>query len=285
MRLALLQTSYKPVAGVVLGGEVINLQGATIWNGTPLDLIAAGSSTVKKIATQIEAGKFPEQSRVPVEKAQFKAPIPRPGKIVVIGLNYRDHALETGSPIPEAPIVFAKYPTAVIGQGDTIRTNPAISTAVDYEAELAVVIGREAKDVAASEALDYVFGYTCANDVSARDIPNGGQWMYAKSFDTFAPMGPWIVTADEIADPQDLPIRARLNGNVLQESNTTEMIFPVRELIAYVSRGITLEPGDVILTGTPAGVGVARTPNVWLKPGDTIEVEIEGIGALRNPVA
>ena len=124
-----------------------------------------------------------------------------------------------------------------------------------------------------------------ANDVSARDIPNGGQWMYAKSFDTFAPMGPWIVTADEIADPQDLPIRARLNGNVLQESNTTEMIFPVRELIAYVSRGITLEPGDVILTGTPAGVGVARTPNVWLKPGDTIEVEIEGIGALRNPVA
>lgn len=284
MRLALLQTSYKPVAGVVLGDEVINLQGATIWNGTPLDLIAAGPSTIRKIAAQVEAGNFPEQSRIAIEKAQFKAPIPRPGKIVVIGLNYRDHAIETESPIPETPIVFAKYPTAVIGHGDPIRTNTAISRAVDYEAELAVVIGREAKDVSVADALDHVFGYTCANDVSARDIPNGGQWMYAKSFDTFAPMGPWIVTADEIKDPQDLSIRARLNGQVLQDSKTSEMIFPVAELIAYVSRGITLEPGDVILTGTPAGVGMARTPNVWLTPGDTIEIEIDGIGTLRNPV-
>jgi 2-keto-4-pentenoate hydratase/2-oxohepta-3-ene-1,7-dioic acid hydratase in catechol pathway len=214
----------------------------------------------------------------------LKAPIPRPGKIITIGLNYRDHAAEGGLPAPEAPIVFAKYPSAVVGSGEAIQVRPDISAEVDYEAELVVVIGREAKDVPVEEALGVVFGYACGNDVSARDVPNGDQWMYAKSFDTFAPLGPWIVTADEIPDPQTLTVEARLNGEVMQSGSTKEMIFSVAELIAYVSRGLTLLPGDLIYTGTPAGVGMARTPPVWLKPGDTIEVEIERIGVLRNPV-
>ncbi len=284
MKLALLQTSYKPVAGVVVGDSVVNLQGATIWNGTPLDLIVAGGSTVRKVTEQVAAGNLPAQSMIPLEAAQFKAPIPRPGKVVVIGLNYRDHAAEGGLAAPEQPVVFAKYPTAVIGHGDAIRTRPEISQCVDYEAELAVVVGREAKDVPVGEALNYVFGYMCSTDVSARDIENQGQWMYPKSFDTFAPMGPWIVTADELPDPQALDIVGRLNGREMQRSNTREMIFSVAELIAYVSRGITLLPGDVIMTGTPAGVGMSRTPPVWLKPGDVFEVEIAGIGTLRNPV-
>ncbi len=285
MRLALLQTSYKPVAGVVIGDQIVNLQGATIWNGTPLDLIAAGESTARKVAAAVESGGLPAQAVIPIAGAQFKAPIPRPGKIVVIGLNYRDHAAEGGAEPPDVPIVFAKFPSAVIGHGEAIRTRPEISREVDYEAELAVIIGREARDVPADEALSYVFGYTCGNDVSARDVENGDQWMYGKSFDTFCPLGPWIVTADEIPDPQALGIECRVNGRVLQRSNTREMIFSVAELVAYVTRGLTLYAGDVIMTGTPAGVGFARTPPVWLQPGDTVDVEIERIGVLSNPVA
>jgi 2-keto-4-pentenoate hydratase/2-oxohepta-3-ene-1,7-dioic acid hydratase in catechol pathway len=217
-------------------------------------------------------------------EAYWLAPVPRPGKLICIGLNYRDHAAESKMPIPERPVVFSKFSTAVIAPGEPVIV-PATSEQVDYEAELAVVIGRRAKNVALSEALDYVLGYTAFNDVSARDFQFAdGQWQRGKSCDTFAPMGPFIVTADEIPDPHKLSIKLRLNGQTMQDSNTDQLIFGVPELIAFLSETITLEPGDVIATGTPPGVGFARQPPVFIKPGDEMEVEIENIGTLNNPV-
>ncbi len=209
----------------------------------------------------------------------------RPGKIVAIGLNYQDHAEETGGTAPEKPIVFAKYPNTVVGHGEAIRI-PPITEQVDYEAELAVVIGRPARNVSEGEALDYVFGYTNCNDVSSRDLQfsEGGQWTRSKSIDTFCPLGPYLVTADEVPDPQDLSIRSVVNGEVMQDSTTSNMIFTVAELISFLSTGMTLMPGDVIATGTPAGVGFVRDPKVFLKPGDEVTIEIEGLGTLTNPV-
>jgi 2-keto-4-pentenoate hydratase/2-oxohepta-3-ene-1,7-dioic acid hydratase in catechol pathway len=216
--------------------------------------------------------------------AYWLAPVPRPGKLICIGLNYRDHAAESNMAIPERPVVFSKFSTAVIAPGEPVVT-PETSQQVDYEAELAVVIGRRAKNVSASSALDYVLGYTAFNDVSARDFQFAdGQWQRGKSCDTFAPMGPTIVTADEIPDPHKLAIKLRLNGKTMQDSNTDQLIFGVPELIAFLSETITLEPGDVIATGTPPGVGFARKPPVFLKHGDEMEVEIEKIGTLNNPV-
>ncbi|MBX3282198.1 MAG: fumarylacetoacetate hydrolase family protein [Acidobacteria bacterium] len=218
------------------------------------------------------------------EEIQIEAPVPRPGKIICIGLNYRDHAEESGMAIPSSPIVFSKFSTAVIGPESAIEL-PAESSEVDYEAELAVVVGRRAKGVSSSDAMDYVFGYTNFNDVSARDLQFAdGQWQRGKSCDTFAPMGEFVATRDEIADPHNLRISFRLNGTTLQDSNTRQMIFNIPELIEFVSRSITLEPGDVIATGTPPGVGFARTPKIFLNDGDIAEVEIEGLGILRNPV-
>jgi acylpyruvate hydrolase len=219
------------------------------------------------------------------DEVQILAPVPRPGKLLCIGLNYRDHAKEGGVAVPVSPILFSKFSTAIVGPGDPVLI-PRGSQKVDYEAELAVVMGRRVRRVSFERALDAVLGYTCLNDISARDFQFGdGQWQRGKSCDTFAPMGPCLVTADEIADPQQLPIRLRLNGQVMQESNTREMIFSVARLIAFISENITLEPGDVIATGTPSGVGFARKPPVFLKAGDALEVAIEGIGALANPVA
>lgn len=216
--------------------------------------------------------------------AYWLAPVPRPGKVICIGLNYRDHAAESNMPIPEKPVVFSKFSTAVIAPGEPVVT-PETSQQVDYEAELAVVIGRRAKNVSLSSTLDYVLGYTAFNDVSARDFQFAdGQWQRGKSCDTFAPMGPFIVTADEIPDPHKLSIKLRLNGKTMQDSNTDQLIFGVPELIAFLSETITLEPGDVIATGTPPGVGFARKPPVFLKHGDEMEVEIEKIGILNNPV-
>ena len=216
--------------------------------------------------------------------AYWLAPVPRPGKLICIGLNYRDHAAESNMPIPERPVVFSKFSTAVIGPGEPVVL-PDTSTKVDYEAELAVVIGRRAKKVSASRALDYVLGYTCLNDVSARDFQFAdGQWQRGKSCDTFAPMGPTIVTADAIPDPHKLSIKLVLNGKTMQDSSTDQLIFGVPELIEFLSQTITLEPGDVIATGTPAGVGFARTPPVFLHPGDVMEVIIESVGWLNNPV-
>jgi 2,4-didehydro-3-deoxy-L-rhamnonate hydrolase len=235
----------------------------------------------------IEYGGSPEPGEdvVPLDRARIHAPISRPGKIIAIGLNYEDHAAETGANIPEKPIVFAKYSNTVVGPGDAIRLPPVVKEP-DYEAELAVVIGREAKNVAVEEALDHVFGYMNSNDVSARDLQRseGGQWTRAKSIDTFGPMGPYIVTRDEVPDPQNLSIRCILNDEVMQDGTTSKMIFPVAELISFLSHGTTLEPGDVIMTGTPPGVGMARDPQVWLKAGDEVSIEIEGLGTLTNPV-
>jgi 2-keto-4-pentenoate hydratase/2-oxohepta-3-ene-1,7-dioic acid hydratase in catechol pathway len=210
--------------------------------------------------------------------------IERPGKIICVGLNYHDHAEEQGAKLPEWPLLFAKWPNALIGSGEAIRI-PAISEQVDYEAELGVVIERRVQRVSSDEALQYVRGYVVANDVSARDLQYAdGQWIRGKSLDTFLPVGD-LVAADDVPDPQSLPIRAILNGETMQESNTSRMIFGVADIIAFASQAITLEPGDLILTGTPAGVGAFRTPPVWMKPGDEITIEINGLGSISNPVA
>ena len=222
-----------------------------------------------------------------VEVLKRLAPV-TPPLILCIGLNYRKHAEETGAKIPEYPVVFHKSPAAVQHPGDPIRLPTFLpSDKVDYECELAVVIGRDCKNVRRENALDYVLGYTCGNDVSARDWQKekgGGQWCRAKSFDTFAPLGPCLATPDEIPNPNDLRISTRLNGEVVQSSHTGDMIFDVPTLIAFLSGSTTLPAGTVILTGTPEGVGMARTPPLWLREGDTVEVEIEKIGTLANPV-
>lgn len=214
----------------------------------------------------------------------LQAPVPRPGKIICIGLNYRNHAIESGMEIPSSPIIFSKFVTSVTAPGEPIVI-PEGSEKVDYEAELAVVIGRRAKNVSSADAMRYVFGYTNFNDVSARDFQFAdGQWQRGKSCDTFAPFGEFVTTADEIPDPHDLRIRFRLDGETLQDSSTSELIFRIPELIEFLSRSITLEPGDIIATGTPPGVGFARKPPVFMKDGDVAAVEIEGLGVLSNPV-
>jgi 2-keto-4-pentenoate hydratase/2-oxohepta-3-ene-1,7-dioic acid hydratase in catechol pathway len=221
---------------------------------------------------------------VPRRDPYWFAPVPRPGKLICIGLNYRDHAAESRMPIPEKPVVFSKFSTAVIAPGEPVVL-PSTSQQVDYEAELAVVIGRRAKHVSADRAYDYVLGYTAFNDVTARDFQfSDGQWQRGKSCDTFAPMGQTIVTTDTITDPHKLSIKLVLNGQTMQDSNTDQLIFGVPALIEFLSASITLEPGDVIATGTPPGVGFARNPPVFLKPGDEMEVLIEGMGGLGNPV-
>ena len=217
-------------------------------------------------------------------EGELAAPL-RPGKIVAIGLNYLDHIRESKLERPERPLVFAKFPSSVIGPADAIELDEALTSRVDWEIELAVVVGRRMRRVAERDALDHVFGYTVGNDISARDVQfSESQWVRAKSFDTFCPLGPVVVTADEIPDPQALSLRTRVNGEVLQESSTAEMVFGVAELLAFCSRGFTLEPGDVVLTGTPWGCGEFMDPPRSLAAGDVVEAEIEGIGALRNPV-
>jgi 2-keto-4-pentenoate hydratase/2-oxohepta-3-ene-1,7-dioic acid hydratase in catechol pathway len=217
----------------------------------------------------------------------LRAPLPRPGKVLCLGLNYRDHAAESGAPVPEEPVVFAKASSSVIGPGDPIRL-PSASDQVDYEAELAFVIGRPARDVAARNAMEHVAGYTVLNDVTARDyqrLRGGGQWTLAKSFDTFCPVGPWIVTRDEVEDPHALSLTCEVSGQVMQRSSTAQMIFRIPEIIQYLSAVLTLEPGDVVGTGTPAGVGCARTPPRFLRAGDVVSCTVQGVGTLTNPVA
>jgi 2-keto-4-pentenoate hydratase/2-oxohepta-3-ene-1,7-dioic acid hydratase in catechol pathway len=218
--------------------------------------------------------------------ARLMAPIPDPRKIICIGLNYRDHAAESGVPAPSEPVLFSKYPTALIGHLAPIVL-PRVSHEVDYEAELVVAIGQGGRHIPRERAFEHVGGYTIGHDVSARDWQlnkPGKQWMAGKTFDTFAPVGPMLVTPDEIPDPHNLGIRLRLNGQIMQDSSTAQLIFRVDDLIAYLSQVFTLEPGDLIFTGTPPGVGMARKPPVWLKPGDVVEVEIDRLGTLRNPV-
>lgn len=243
-------------------------------------VIPMGPDLVAYLATGDASDGVP----VPLAEVRLLAPVPRPGKVVGIGLNYRDHAAESGQPIPEAPILFPKFANSVIGPGAPIVI-PQETEQPDYEAELGVVIGRTAYRVTEVDALAHVAGYTCVNDVSARDLQfESSQWMLGKAIDTFLPCGPWLVTTDEIPDPQALAIRLTLNGEELQSSSTAQMVFGVAELVASLSRTMTLAPGDLIPTGTPPGVGFARKPPVWLRDGDEVSVEVERIGTLTNPV-
>lgn len=227
----------------------------------------------------------PEGESIPLSSVELLAPVGRDAKIICVGLNYADHAAEGGVDPPDEPLIFAKLPSSVIGHGRSVVL-PMLSDEVDFEAELGVVIGRQARQVSPVEARDYVFGYTCVNDVSARDLQvRDQQWTRAKSLDTFCPVGPWIVTVDEIPDPQALGIRCLLNGEVMQDSSTASMIFGVDDLVSFISQGITLAPGDLIATGTPGGVGFLRHPPRYLSRGDDVRVEIDRIGYLDNPVS
>jgi len=269
-----------PEAGVISGGEVIGLAAAGYPN--LLAVIAGGKEALAQIESFIAAA--PQSSRFDASAVSLLAPIPRPPKIICVGLNYADHAREAKLDIPKVPTIFAKFPTAVIGPGANIVL-PKASSKPDYEAEFALVIGRGGRHIPAARWQEHVFGYLNFNDVSARDYQMATtQWIMGKTFDTFAPMGPWIVTADEIADPHALEIKLTLNGELMQCSNTRNLIFGIPALIEFLSSVFTLEPGDVVATGTPAGVGFARKPPRYLRPGDEVVVEVQGLGALRNPV-
>jgi 2-keto-4-pentenoate hydratase/2-oxohepta-3-ene-1,7-dioic acid hydratase in catechol pathway len=267
--------------GALHGEQVIDLTAAAAISDMA-SLIAAGPDAWTRLARDLAARDRSAYAR-PLAGLKLGPPV-RPSKIVAIGQNYFDHVREQNAALPERPIIFAKFPTAVIGPGDEIRWDPGLSDQIDWEAELAVVIGRSARRVAARDAYDYVFGYTVANDVTARDLQKGdGQWVRGKSLDTFCPLGPWIVTRDEVPEPHGLPIRTRVNGRVMQDSRTDQLIFRIPELIEFITRAFTLLPGDIILTGTPPGVGAFRKPPVFLRDGDVVTVEVEGIGALTNP--
>jgi 2-keto-4-pentenoate hydratase/2-oxohepta-3-ene-1,7-dioic acid hydratase in catechol pathway len=284
MRLATILTPKGPSACVQHGLHYVELHATD--PALPCSvraLLAAGPEALRAAA---QAARRPDAVKHEAAMVKLLAPVPDPQKIVCLGLNYKDHAAESGAPIPKDPVLFSKYPTALIGHGDTIVL-PPVSHEVDYEAELVIVIGRRGRNLKADEALAYVAGYTVGHDVSARDWQlkkDGKQWMVGKTFDTFAPVGPVLVTADEVPDPHNLPIRLRLNGQTMQDSSTSQMIFSVGQTLAYLSLVFTLEPGDLIFTGTPPGVGFARKPPVFLKGGDVVEVEIGGLGVLRNPV-
>lgn len=258
-----------------------------LWGG---DLAMAAARQVEERARKAHAAGEPvlgpagQRVEYPVGAVRISAPIPRPGKIICLGLNYADHAAETGHPKPPAPILFAKYANSVIGPGDPIVLPPA-SSEVDYEVELAFVVGKVARSVPLERAYDYIAGYTILNDVSARDLQREtSQWFRGKSPDTFAPTGPYVVTRDEVPDPQALDVRLWLNGELMQSSNTRNLIFDVPFLLHHISKTITLEPGDLVSTGTPSGVGAARSPMVFLKPGDAVRLGIGNLGILENPV-
>jgi 2-keto-4-pentenoate hydratase/2-oxohepta-3-ene-1,7-dioic acid hydratase in catechol pathway len=284
MRLATIQTPSGPRAAVLLGDHYIDLHATR--PDLPLsvrELLAAGAGMLRGAA---EAAARPDAVRYPASSVKLLAPIPDPPKVICIGLNYRDHAAESGAPIPKEPVLFSKFATAIIGPGEAIRL-PAVSQEVDYEAELVLVVGKKGRKLSAAAALDHLAGCTIGHDVSARDWQlkkDGRQWLAGKSFDTFAPTGPALMTLDELGDPHNLFIRLRLNGQTMQDSNTRLMIFRAGDLLAYISQVATLEPGDLIFTGTPSGVGFTRKPPVFLKGGDVVEVEIEKLGVLRNPV-
>jgi 2-keto-4-pentenoate hydratase/2-oxohepta-3-ene-1,7-dioic acid hydratase in catechol pathway len=283
VRLASLRVSGDEVLAIVAGDVWLAASEAVPGGASTMaDLIAGGPAAVEALRRAADRAPIADRGRA-LRDADVLAPVPHPGKIVAIGRNYREHATEEGVEPPAAPLIFAKWPTAVVGTGAEIRWDPALTGQVDYEAELAVVIGRRARRVDPADALDHVFGYTCLNDVSARDIQFGdGQWVRGKSLDTFCPMGPVLVTADEIGDPQDLAISCTVGDERLQEARTSAMYFGIAEIISYCSRSFTLEPGDVIATGTPGGVGVFRDPPRFLADGDRVVVEIERIGRLEN---
>ena len=247
------------------------------------ELLADWPAGLERIRSAWQRRAAAAADGVPFESVELQAPVPRPGKILAAGVNYRSHGEEQNRDAPDHPVLFAKMTTSVIGAGSQIRWAPSLTQGVDFEAELAVIIGRTCRRVAEADALDYVAGYTCLNDVSARDLQfSDKQFVRGKSLDTFCPMGPWLVTADEIPDPQLLSIRCLVNDEVMQDASTSEMVFGVAALVSFCSQAMTLEPGDVIATGTPAGVGWFRDPKVTLHDGDEVVIEIEGIGRLVN---
>lgn len=276
--------SYR-VGAVISDEKVVDLStlvsDKTLTADEVLECFNLDNGFLEKAKTAIRENDLPVISR---DKIEICAPVPRPNKIICIGLNYRDHAVESGAKIPTSPIIFSKFNTCIVGANQPIIL-PEGSEQVDYEAELAFIVGRQAKNVSAEDAMNYVFGYTNFNDVSARDFQFAdGQWQRGKSCDTFAPMGKFIATAEEIENPHNLSIKLRLNGETLQDSNTDQLIFRIPEIIEFLSESITLEAGDVIATGTPPGVGFARQPPIFMRDGDTVEVEIEGLGILSNPI-
>jgi 2-keto-4-pentenoate hydratase/2-oxohepta-3-ene-1,7-dioic acid hydratase in catechol pathway len=288
MRLTTCAINEETVLGVVTAEGVQLLPAADGWPAGMLDWIAAGQAAAERFRR--ESASLPV---TPQERVRFCAPIPRPRKnLVCLGKNYAAHALglsgaegDAGTK-PRHPLVFTKAPTTVNGPYANIPFDPAVSSEIDWEVELAVVIGREGKNIARGVALEHVFGYTVLNDITARDIQyRHKQFFLGKSLDGACPMGPWIVTADEIHDPQNLDLRCWVNGVLKQEANTSEQLFSVAETISILSQGHTLEPGDIIATGTPSGVGFARKPPEFLRPGDVVECEIEGIGWMRNVIS
>ena len=282
-----------PRFGALVGDEILDASSETAGLPQPepyldwFDTTSPAHAALIALVATAESDAITLRSQgalIARASVQLLAPVPRSRKVVCIGLNYRDHAEESGMDIPTSPLVFSKFSTCVVGPGADVRIPPG-SVEVDYEAEFGVVIGRRASRVSTGDAMDYVLGYTNINDVSARDFQFAdGQWQRGKSCDTFCPMGETIVTRDEIANPHSLQIQFRLNGETLQNSSTDQLIFQVPELISSLSSFTTLEPGDVIATGTPSGVGFARKPPVYIRPGDVMEVEIEGLGILANPV-
>jgi 2-keto-4-pentenoate hydratase/2-oxohepta-3-ene-1,7-dioic acid hydratase in catechol pathway len=285
MHLATIKTPHGPRAAA-LKNEAFYVDLHATDQALPANirqLLEGGPGALQAASDAVRRDKAVEY---PASQVKLLAPVPDPRKIICLGLNYADHAKEGGVPIPKEPVLFSKFATALIGHEQPIVL-PAVSNEVDYEAELVIAIGKAGRRLTAGRALDHVAGYTIGHDVSARDWQfkkDGKQWLAGKSFDTFAPTGPLLVTSDEVGDPHTLDIRLRLNGTVMQQSNTSQMVFKIADVVAYISTIFTLEPGDLVFTGTPAGVGFTRKPPVFLKAGDTVEVEIEKLGVLRNSV-
>lgn len=274
-----------PKIGVVVDNKIINLVEASMGKlpndmRSFLELGKAGMVAANDIINSRSA-------EIDLDSVKLMSPIINPSKIIAIGLNYMDHIRETGMAIPEIATMFCKYPSSLIGTNENIRWNARLTQKVDFEAELAVVIGKTARNVTEDDAFDYIAGYTNCNDVSARDLQleTGDQWLRGKCLDTFCPLGPWLVSKDEIPDPHTLSIKCLVNGELMQDSNTKQMIFKIPYLIKYLSEAFTLLPGDIIITGTPHGVGAFREQPVWLKYGDEVTIDIEGIGQLSNTCA
>lgn len=284
MKLASIQTSRGERAALYDNGSYIDIQASDPSLPSRVRcLLGQGEAALAKVE---KLKTSPTAVRLQPSEVTLLSPITEPNKVVCVGLNYRDHAAESGLPVPREPVLFSKFPTALTGHDQPILL-PAVSNKVDYEAELVLVIGTKGKNIKAADAMNHLAGYTIGHDVSARDWQlekDGKQWMIGKTFDSFAPCGPYLVTKDEIKDPHKLGIKLRLNSHTMQDSCTSQFIFSIPEIIAYISQVFTLLPGDMIFTGTPPGVGIARKPPVFLKAGDLCEVEIEGLGVLRNPV-
>lgn len=286
MKLLTFATGSKVRPGVLDGDAVVDLAAAGLpvsAQGDLMEIVRGGDVALERVR---QAMKAPSAVRYKLTEVKVMAPLLTPSKIIAVGLNYIDHCKEANLPVPAEPVLFAKFPNSITGPYDDLTWPEGVTKEVDYEVELGVVIGKQGKDIAESDAMSYVFGYTVVNDVSARDLQfaNAKQWDRGKSMDTFCPWGPYIVTRDEIADPHNLGVRTILNGKEMQNSNTKNLIFNIPQILAYTSQGTTLLPGDLIPTGTPFGVGFSRTPPVFLKHGDECVCEVDQIGAIRNRV-